>query len=375
MFYQSARLVKVKDKPNSWRGVLSFKDASGKWRQKSKRLSATTESAAKRQLTAWRATMEAEASETVFPSASIDLSDYIDGYIDRLEAMESVSPTTISSYRNVARRVRRTLGPKRIDRLTRADAEKWEASLLDEFASVTVIKCHRLVKMVLDQAVAEEVIRTNPLNGVKPPKKVAAHQGINALDAKERSRVVSILDPMVPSPMATAALISLFTGLRRGEVCGLKWSDIDLNRGIMWVRRSIGEGDGGNTYIKEPKTGESRDVAIPGRLAEVLKRRKAFQNSGCEWVVGDATFMKPHTLTREWGAIVKNYNIRGVEGRLCTFHDLRHTWATAAVAGGIDIKTVSSNLGHANAAMTLNIYASADPDAKRRAAEKMNEII
>ena len=262
-----------------------------------------------------------------------------------------------------------------IRRLTRKVAEDWEANLMNEFSSVTVIKCHRLLKMVLDKAVAEEALRSNPLNGVKPPKKVAVHQGINALDAKERARVVGILDPMVPSPMATAALISLFTGLRRGEVCGLKWSDVDLTRGVMWVRRSIGESEGGSTYIKEPKTGESRDVAIPGRLADILKRRRASQPSGCVWVVGDTDFMKPHTLTREWGAIVKNYRIKGVEGRLCTFHDLRHTWATAAVAGGIDIKTVSSNLGHANAAMTLNIYASADPDAKRRAAEKMNEII
>lgn len=375
MLYQSARLVKIKDKDKAWRGVLSYKDASGKWRQKSKRLKASTESAAKRELAAWRATMEAEATTELSPCASIDVSDYIDSYINSLEAVGSVTATTLSSYRNVARRIRRTLGPMPIRRLTRKVAEDWEADLMNEFSSVTVIKCHRLLKMVLDKAVAEEALRSNPLNGVKPPKKVAVHQGINALDAKERARVVGILDPMVPSPMATAALISLFTGLRRGEVCGLKWSDVDLTRGVMWVRRSIGESEGGSTYIKEPKTGESRDVAIPGRLADILKRRRASQPSGCVWVVGDTDFMKPHTLTREWGAIVKNYRIKGVEGRLCTFHDLRHTWATAAVAGGIDIKTVSSNLGHANAAMTLNIYASADPDAKRRAAEKMNEII
>jgi integrase len=68
-------------------------------------------------------------------------------------------------------------------------------------------------------------------------------------------------------------------------------------------------------------------------------------------------------------------NLIGTEGKRCTFHDLRHTFATAAIAAGVDVKTVSSILGHANAAMTLNVYASADPDAKRRAAAVIDKAI
>lgn len=80
-------------------------------------------------------------------------------------------------------------------------------------------------------------------------------------------------------------------------------------------------------------------------------------------------------LTRAYGVTVSAGDSKGSEGRRVTFHDLRHTWATVAIAEGVDVKTVSSTIGHANAAMTLNIYASSDPDAKRRAAIIMDKAI
>ena len=376
MLYQSARLVKLKGQDKAWRGVLSYKDAEGAWRQRSRRLKATTEQAAKRELAAWRAEMESESGGEAAPVASVDVSDYVDSYIDAQAAVGSVTSTTVLDYRGIARRIRRTLGPMRLDRLSRSAAEEWEGRLSEDFAPATVIKCHRLLKMVLDRAVLDGMLARNPLDGVRPPRKVPAKPGINSLDSEGRAHLVSVLEPMLPSPTATAAMVSLFTGLRRGEVCGLRWSDVDLDAGVLWVRRSIGEGTDG-TYVKEPKNaGSARDVAIPARLADVLRRRRASQGPSCEWVVGDAAgYLDPHAITREWGAIARLYDIRGCEGRVCTFHDLRHSWATAAVAAGVDIKTVSSNLGHASAAMTLDIYASADPDAKRRAAERMNEVI
>ena len=88
------------------------------------------------------------------------------------------------------------------------------------------------------------------------------------------------------------------------------------------------------------------------------------------YIIGDPLgYFLPNRLTKEWNSIAKLLGVRGIEGRLPNFHDLRHTWATMFLASGGDVKTAASNLGHANAAMTLNIYASADPDSKRRAAE------
>lgn len=85
--------------------------------------------------------------------------------------------------------------------------------------------------------------------------------------------------------------------------------------------------------------------------------------------------MKPHGLWRPWKALADSMGLVGTQGRRPTFHDLRHTFATFAIAEGIDVKTVSSIMGHANAAMTLNIYASADADAKRAAAMTIDEVM
>lgn len=95
------------------------------------------------------------------------------------------------------------------------------------------------------------------------------------------------------------------------------------------------------------------------------------------YVLGDKKghFGSPNRLCHEWKVLSDGWELNGTENRGITFHDLRHTFATAAIAGGVDVKTVSSILGHANAAITLNIYASADPDAKRRAALVLNSII
>lgn len=89
------------------------------------------------------------------------------------------------------------------------------------------------------------------------------------------------------------------------------------------------------------------------------------------FVVGnvDGTFMQPHYLSSRWRKAADALELVGTQGKRPTFHDLRHTFATSAIAHGVDVKTVSSMMGHANAAMTMNTYADADPDAKKRGAE------
>ena len=95
---------------------------------------------------------------------------------------------------------------------------------------------------------------------------------------------------------------------------------------------------------------------------------------GSSYILGDAIgFMNPRTLGRGWATLAKAMGVKGTEGRIPTFHDLRHTWATLYLAAGGDVKTAASNLGHTNVAMTLNVYASADPHAKREAA-RLTEV-
>ena len=157
------------------------------------------------------------------------------------------------------------------------------------------------------------------------------------------------------------------------------------------MRRSVAR-DNGKYYVKQPKTRSSiRDVPIPRVLAAKLKARRDAQETELivagitpsdermaqMYVLGgvDGSFMKPHGLWRPWKELADSMGLVGTQGRRPTFHDLRHTFATFAITEGIDVKTVSSILGHANAAITLNIYASADANAKQAAAATIDEVM
>ena len=234
------------------------------------------------------------------------------------------------------------------------------------------------------------VIPNNPTDGVKPPKRSPGRP--NALTTEGRSRVLDFLDANCDTPVTIAARIALYCGLREGEICGLKWRDVEIETdaggkpsgGTIWVRRSIGAGPNG-LYVKPTKTNRVRDVPIPEALSVSLdawrdEQGTLYEGTGADfeetYVIGDEQgFCPVWKITKGWREIAALTKVIGTEGRPPTFHDLRHTYATCAIAANVDVKTVSSILGHANAAMTLNIYASADPDAKRRAAGTVDKAM
>lgn len=392
MKYSSASLRGRKGR-KGWTGLLKYKDEGGAWRQKTKALSATTKTEAKRQLAEWRAEMEAEAEREAAESgrpiglrASAIVADYVAGMVDRLEASKAIEASTVAGYRASCKIIAAAFSDVAVKDLTAAQAQEWEASLTARgLSSSTVGKAHRLLKQAMKEAATLGLIARNPLDAVRPPKRRAKKSGINALDLNGRTRLLDALDAMELTPLTVAARAALYTGLRRGEICGLRWCDVDLEGRTLWVKQAIGRADGG-TYIKQTKTDQVRDIAIPEALAVALEAWRDQQSRELAAaaatvapqayvLTGTRTYESPTALTKQWLTMAKALGIKGTEGRTPTFHDLRHTWATAAVAAGVDIKTVASNLGHANAAMTLNIYASPDPDAKRRAAETMEDAI
>lgn len=304
----------------------------------------------------WRAEVEKEAS-------AVRLVDYARDYIAMLETTRTIEPSTAKGYRRILKEIA-ALGNIPLDSLTPAMARRWETALLARGLHPTSVgAAHRLLKQVCKHAVEDEVIPSNPLDSVKPPKR--RQSSPNALDSEGRAQLMAMLSEMGSVPIAVAATIALCTGMRRGEVCALMWRDIDLERAEIRVCRSVGVGEGGE-YVKEPKTPSSRrTIPIPPLLVDMLAR---LDRRG-EYVLGGDSPYNASVLTREWGAISKAFHLVGTEGRPCTFHDLRHTYATMAIAEGADVKSVSSIMGHANAAMTLNVYASADVQAKRRAAD------
>ncbi|OUO46002.1 hypothetical protein B5F79_08630 [Olsenella sp. An285] len=389
MFYTAAYLQQRKD-CKGWRGFLDYKDADGKRRKKSKTMSATGKRAASAELEEWRAQMEAEHERElkegpkVPPVSSIPVSQYVDDMVTSLANSKAIEASTVSGYRTTAGYIREAFSNVTMGELTPEQVRDWEAGLIGRgLSSSTVGKAHRLLKQAFKYAVNSRALTWNPVDAVKPPKRTKKHTGINALDKAGRTLILSKLDGMGLTPVTVAARIALFTGLREAEICGLQWRDVDPSSSVLWVRRSIGTGEGG-TYLKLAKTDKARDVALPKSLAALLvswreRQTERFRAIGAilgedSYIIGDPVgYYRPGRLSKDWTALSRALEVRGTEGRLVTFHDLRHTWATMYLAAGGDVKTAASNLGHANAAMTLNIYASADPDAKRRAAVIVEE--
>ena len=167
--------------------------------------------------------------------------------------------------------------------------------------------------------------------------------------------------------------------MRRGEICGLRWSDlgdceVTVNRALAF--------SGGTPYVKEPKTTDScRTIPLTPRLfavLEAMRKDAAYVAAELGARFGDAYILgtqegdgsrpyHPTALSKEFRSFC------GMNAFECTFHDLRHPFAPMMIAGGTDVRTVASYLGHSNVALTLNTYADVDPEAKRAAVDKIDE--
>lgn len=366
-----------------WRGQLQYKDESGKWRKRTKTLNATGKRAAQKELDEWRDQMEREAEAEKDASTSVTVAEYVGRYIEG--RANSVEPSTQAEYgRLLSKLIAPHLGSTPIRDLTPAIIEDWVKECGEAYKPQTVVKAFKLFKAAMVRAVERDELSKNPFRTVETPKVTKAKP--NSLTQKDANAVLTVLGAFDQTPQTLAIEIALYTGMRLGEICGLRWRSVDLERMELGVCESLGH-YGTGWYVKEPKTGGSvRTIAIPPALACSLKERRSAMQAACMgagvpfsesfFVLGgiDGTWINPQRVSHKWRDLASALEIEGTQGKRPTFHDLRHTYATLAIANGVDVKTVSSALGHSNAAMTLNTYASADPDAKRRAAQTMQRV-
>lgn len=381
-YYSSACLISYRD---GWRGQVKYRRDNGSWAQKSKVLESKGKKAARAELEAWRNELESDHDRAV-TKASLpfrSVSDLVALYIDTLEASGSIEASSVKGYRHGLSHIERDLGDIEFDELTVHQAQGWVNELARRYAASTVRKDANLLKAAYRDAVNRlRVLPYSPVECVKTPK--IRYREPNALDPHERGRLLSFLSVAADTPENLAIHLALMTGMREAELCGIRWRHVDFGERVLHVREAIGRGEGG-CYVKEPKTGGSRrDLPLSDELIELFHNRKRVVQSLCLelgvpfepslFVLGDCEggFMHPHHLWRQWSALAKSLGLKGRDGKPPAFHDLRHTFATAAIAAGTDIKSVSSILGHANAAMTLNIYAAADAQAKRKAMESIS---
>jgi integrase len=224
------------------------------------------------------------------------------------------------------------------------------------------------------------VIPSNPASRVKPPK--VARTESKFLDEKETAKLLALLEGETIQ-YSTMIKMFIYSGLRRGEMCGLEWDDIDFENQIITVRRSSQYVLGKGIYTKETKTENSdRTIKLPSQAFEVLKEYKVWQTQerlkmGDRWGNSDRIFTQwdgkpihPDTITGWFHDFIAKTDLLQI-----TIHSLRHTNITLLLAAGVPLRTVSYRAGHVQTSTTQNIYAHAIRTADEMASEALDDIL
>ena len=189
----------------------------------------------------------------------------------------------------------------------------------------------------------------------------------------ERSRLQNYLQNNL-NESNLGILLTMYSGLRIGELCALKWSNIDFENGIVRVSKAlqrISDKSGKSKTkiaVTSPKSKTSvRDIPIPSFILDILKHEK--QSEEYYILSGTSKPMEPRTMQNRFKAVLKNCGIRSAN-----FHLLRHTYATACIESGFDAKTVSELLGHSNVNITLNRYVHSSMETKKKCVDRLNLV-
>ena len=309
------------------------------------------------------------------------LGEWLDKWLDEYMIF-TIRESTLDSYRAMVKnQVKPFIGSKQISSLTTADMQKFYNKIKKEgrvrehpihgktLADSMVRGVHMMLHEALDTAVKERLIAKNPTNGTTVPKCNYPEKQILG-DSQLETFLKAIKGHEY---WCDFFYVEVMTGLRRGEICGLKWSDIDFEENKLQVKRSVSVKKGGGVSIGETKTETGvRSILMPPSVAEVLQNRK--QRAITEWVFPNFIHpeqpISPATAYRKLKIILKHAGLP-----LIRFHDLRHTFATHATHGGVDPKTLAGILGHTNAGFTLDTYTHVTSDMQKAASNIVGNIM
>ena len=304
--------------------------------------------------------------------SSMTLGEWLETWLDKYGKL-NLRPSTIRNYTKEMNRIKAHLGDKQIKRVTTADIQRMyntikkkgrvrpNAEMGTALADSSVRRTHMFLHEALDAAVSERLIPKNPTNGTVIPK--ANYKDMKVLNDEQLERFLEAIrkEPVWHDIFYT----EITTGMRRGEICGLKWYDFDEKKGTLRIRRTVTNGQGGELEIGEPKTDKGkRTIVLPPSTAELLRQRK--KSAMTDWIF--PSLLCPEKPVAPNSAYQRLKKILRDEGLpMIRFHDLRHTFATHAIKNGVDAKTLSGILGHTNASFTLDTYTHITEDMNKNA--------
>ena len=354
---------------NSWRVKYDLPRDHGVRRQRYATVTGTYKDA-QRELT--RLLGAVDAGTHVDPS-NMTLAEYLQAFF---AAPAKVSPKTAERYHELAaQQIAPHLGALKLQKLRPEHIDQWHGTLLQAgLAPRTVGHAHRLLARVLGYAVENGTMARNVAAIRKPPK--VEEREIEILTAGQIAEVRAKL--VGHSTLAPIVELALATGMRRGELLGLQWSDVDLDAGTLRVERSVEETRAG-LRLKPPKTRRGRRSIGLGEGALAMLRAHRVRQMELRLAIG-AGAIKPATLlfsTIE-GELLRPRNVTKAWSRAVPdkpFHSLRHTHASMLIRAGVDILTISRRLGHSKAAVTLDTYGHLIEGADAAAAAAIEGVL
>ena len=294
----------------------------------------------------------------------------------------AVKPKTIQNYSQCVRNyIRPAMGAIRLDALNAHTIQQFINGLTDsrDLAPKTVKCIHGVLHRALQQAVRVGYLRFNPADACELPR--MEHKEIQPLDD---TAIAAFMRAVQGHQFEAVYLTMLFTGMRRGEVCGLTWDCVDLDRGTIQINKQLQNvsGQPGEYRLISTKSDKGRTITAAASVVAVLKKHRAqqlrdrlkagplWQDNGLVFCNGIGERLSPHTVYNNYKRIVASIGLP--DARL---HDLRHSYAVAALRAGDDIKTVQGNLGHHAASFTLDVYGHVTEEMKQASADRMEKYI
>lgn len=323
-------------------------------------------------------------SGTYIAPSKMKLSEWLD--IWTKDYLGGVKPKTLESYQcQIKNHIKPSLGAIRLEALNTHTIQAFYNTLSKPNGdkpglspkSVKII--HGVLHKALNQAIAVGYLRFNPADACKLPRVVRKE-----LKPMDDDAIGKFLKAIRCHKYESLFLVTLFTGMRQGEVLGLMWNCIDFERGTILINKQlqkvIGEKDVYN--LMSTKSGKGRSITPACYVMDLLRAQKARQAeaqllAGELWHQSDLVFtnelgehLRPHTVYHNFKAVVASIGMPELR-----FHDLRHSYAVAAIRSGDDIKTVQGNLGHATASFTLDVYGHVTEQMKKESAARMDSFI
>ncbi|MFI7018693.1 tyrosine-type recombinase/integrase [Streptomyces sp. NPDC050164] len=306
------------------------------------------------------------------PTKSAKLSDWLPYWLDNVIKPRRKLSTFDKYEAHVRLYLVPLLGAKRLESLGVADVRRFLVRLEKETTAATAKESHRVLRSALSSACREELIARNVAKLVEPPRTDKPELHPETLDFLAASR---------KDPLYAAFVLAIAMGLRRGEIVGLRWSDLDLDNRVLYVRHQV-QRRRGVLYDDDPKSRRRRAVPLPALCIAPLRWHRLRQadaraKAGERWQESDYVFatrtgrpVEPRNLYRSFTRVAVSAGLRVIR-----LHDARHGTATLLTAAGVAPRVVMEILGHSQISITMDVYTHVVQDTQREAMSHMDRLL